>query len=119
MTGRILPHLIEVRQGDSFTIRLQFRNEKGFIDITGASLKMQVRNRLNNTIVLNKIGEIDDAVKGKAHIGIVPSDTKNLSTAGDYIADIQIVFASGEIHTIYPQDINKFAAFVVSQGVTE
>lgn len=119
MVGKILPQMIEIRQGDSFTIRLQFRNDKGFIDITGSLLKMQVRNRNDNKVVMTKIGSLDDAVNGKACLEITSADTKNLQVAGDYIADIQITFANGEVHTIYPQDVNKVAAFVVSQNVTE
>ena len=43
MVGRIMPNFIEVRQGDSFTIQLQFKDENGFIDISGACLKMQIK----------------------------------------------------------------------------
>ena len=45
MVGKITPNYIEVRQGDSFTILLQFKDEKiGFIDISGSLLKMFVKN---------------------------------------------------------------------------
>lgn len=119
MVGRILPQFIEVRQGDSFTIPLQFKGRDGLIDLTGASLKMQVRNREDNKVLLTKIGSIDDALKGKASLSILPSDTKNLLPRGDYITDIQITFGNGEVHTVYPAEVSKVAAFIVSQNVTE
>lgn len=119
MVGRIMPQFIEVRQGDSFTVPLQFKGKDGFLDISGAELKMQVRNREDNKVLVTKLGGIDDAVKGKAHIAILPSDTKNLSVGGDYVTDIQITFANGEVHTVYPGDVSKVAAFIVSRNVTE
>lgn len=42
-----------------------------------------------------------------------------MSPSINYVTDIQITFANGEVHTIYPQDINKVAAFIVSKNVTE
>ena len=76
MVGRILPQMIEVRQGDSFTIPLQFKGRDGFIDITGSELKMEVRNSIDNKIILSKKGVVDDGIKGKAHLTISPADTK-------------------------------------------
>ena len=119
MVGRILPQMIEVRQGDSFTIPLQFKGRDGFIDITGSELKMEVRNSIDNKIIVSKKGVVDDGIKGKAHLTISPADTKNLSYQGDYITDIQATFANGEIHTVYPGDVSKVASFVVSRNVTE
>ena len=119
MVGRIMPNFIEVRQGDSFTIQLQFKDENGFIDISGAYLKMQIKTGNDNKTLINKIGVIDDALKGKAHIAITPEDTKKISPNNDYITDIQITFKNGEVHTIYPQDINQVAKFIISQNVTE
>ena len=119
MVGKIMSQLIEVRQGDSFTIQLQFQTEDGLLDITDAELKMQVRNREDNKVLLTKTGIIDDASKGKAHLTILPADTKNLAVEGDYITDIQATFANGEIHTVYPGDVTKMASFVVSRNVTK
>lgn len=78
MVGKITPNYIEVRQGDSFSILLQFKNDNEAINIGGASLKMHVKNKADLTTVIIKQGIIDDAVNGKAHIAIVPEDTKNL-----------------------------------------
>lgn len=121
MVGRITPNFIEVRQGDSFTILLQFQDEKtgGFVDLTNAALKMQIKTEDDNRLALTKIGSIDDAIKGKASITIMPNDTKNLSFNHRYITDIQITFGNGEVHTVYPADVSKVARFIVSQNVTE
>ena len=121
MVGKITPNYIEIRQGDNFTIQLQFQDEKtgGFVDLTNAALKMQVKNKADNRVVLTKIGSIDDVAKGKASITILPADTKNLSVEEKYITDIQITFGNGEVHTVYPSDISKVAAFIVCQNVTE
>ena len=119
MVGKIMPNYITVRQGDSFTILFQFKDGKNFTNINNSILKMHVKNKANNKNVLVKYGIIDDGEKGKAHISIVPEDTLKLSTTDEYITDIQITFANGEIHTIYPQNINTVASFVISQHVTE
>lgn len=121
MTGNITPKHIAVRHGDNFTIQLQFKNHcnKDFIDLTGAVLKMQVRLKNSNKSVLIKNGSIDDAAKGKAHISLLPSDTRSLNVAEEYITDIQITFGNGEVHTIYPADFAGVADFVIIPDVTE
>ena len=119
MVGKIMPNYITVRQGDSFTILLQFKDDKNFTNINNSVLKMYVKNKMSNKNVLVKHGTIDDAENGKAHISIVPEDTLKLSPADEYITDIQITFANGETHTIYPQNINTVASFIISQHVTE
>lgn len=119
MVGKITPNYIEIRQGDSFTILFQFKNEKKFIDISGANLKMQIKNKSNGKSLVFKQGIIDDAANGKAHISILPEDTINLRTDNEYVTDIQITFANGEVHTVYPQNIRQVASFIVSQHVTE
>ena len=119
MVGKIMPNYITVRQGDNFTILLQFKDDKNFININDAVLKMYVKNKANNKNVLVKHGAIDDGENGKAHISIIPEDTLKLSLSDEYITDIQITFANGETHTIYPQNINMVASFIISQHVTE
>ena len=119
MVGRITHDYIEIRQGDSFTILLQFKDHHKFIDINGSILKMFVKNKADGKIVLIKQGIIDDAANGKAHISIAPDDTKKFNLKDNFATDIQITFANGETHTIYPQTIGKVASFIVSQDVTE
>jgi len=119
MSGRIMPNFMEVRQGDNFNIRLQFKNKQSFVNIKDALIKMQVRALDDNRVVFTKTGEVDDAENGKAHIAIVPADTQDLDLKTSYITDIQVTFANGEVHTIYPQDVNKVASFIITQNVTE
>ena len=119
MVGKITPNYIEVRQGDSFTILLQFKNEDKFIDISDSAIKMLVKYKVDGKTAIIKQGIIDDALNGKAHISITPEDTKKLNVKDEFITDIQITFANGETHTIYPQTIGMVASFIVSQHVTE
>ena len=119
MSGKITPNYIAVRKGDNFTIRFQFKCGKEFVDINGSSLKMQVKNQSDKKTILIKQGFIDDAIKGKAHIAILPEDTQKLSGSDSYWVDIQITFANGEVHTFYPQDVNKLASFIVAENITE
>ena len=119
MVGIITPNYIKIRQGDNFNILLQFKDEDKFIDISNSSLKMYVKNKFDNRTVLIKQGIIDDAVNGKSHISIVPEDTLRLKITDEYITDIQITFANGETHTVYPQNISQVASFIISQHVTE
>lgn len=119
MVGRIMPHFIEVRQGDSFTVPFQFKGKDGYVDLTNSVIKMQVRTKGDNKVVLNKLGSIDDAAKGKASLTILPADTAMLSLGAEYVTDIQITFGNGEVHTVYPEDVSKVAAFIVSRNVTE
>lgn len=121
MVGKITPQYIEIKQGDSFNIALQFKNHRSneFINIEGSVVKMQVRSKADNRLVLTKQGSIDDAIKGKASINILPADTKNLSSSEDYITDIQITFGNGEVHTVYPASIAGVAAFIIAPDVTE
>ena len=119
MSGKITPGFITIRKGDSFTIRFQFKHNNEFIDIGGASLKMQVKNKSDKKTVLTKLGFIDDVIKGKAHISILPEDTQRLNCDNNYQVDIKITFANGEAHTFYPQDVNKSASFIISENITE
>ncbi len=121
MVGKIMPHYIEIRQGDSFNIALQFKNHQAgeFINLSGSVLKMQVRTKADNRLVLTKQGSIDDAAKGKASINITPNDTKGLNLDEEYVTDIQITFANGEVHTVYPAGVADVAAFIITPNITE
>ena len=119
MVGRIRPNAIEVKKGDNFTINLQLKGANGFINLTDASLKMQVRTKADGDVVLTKQGIIDDAAKGKASLCLEPKDTKSLQAGGDYVTDIQMTFGNGEVHTIFPANLSTQAAFIVSPDVTE
>lgn len=107
---------ITVRKGDSFTITIRFKTEQGNLDINGATIKMDVKD-MSDKFLFSKSGEITDSAQGLAAIELTPQDT-NLEE-GDYKTDIQITYANGQVHTIFPQDINKVAYFRVTGQVTE
>ena len=116
MTGMLNSRGITVRKGDSFAIAIRFKTEDGALDISGATIKMDVKN-MENKLLFSKAGQITDALNGLAGIELTPQDT-NLKE-GDYKTDIQITYADGQVHTIFPQDINKVAYFRVTGQVTE
>ena len=116
MSGILNSSGITVRKGDSFTIALRFRTEQGVLDISGAQIKMDVKDQADK-LLFSKNGEITDAVNGLAAIELTPQDTD--LDVGDYKTDIQVTYANGQVHTIFPQNINKVAYFKVTTQVTE
>ena len=118
MSGRILQNsnLIEVRQGDSFTIRLQLKKKHEALDLTGSRVNMQVRNMQDDTLLFDKLATEVDILAGKVAIVLTPTDT-NISV-GDYKTDIQITFPDGSVNTIFPADVNRIAVFRVPEQVT-
>lgn len=116
MAGIITPTLIEVRQGDSFTINLYLKKKCKEIDLTGWTCEMQVRDKNSDSVVFSVFGEPIDLVHGKIALNITPEMTKK--NVGDYNCDIQIVSNSGEVNTIYPADVNKIGTFRITKQVT-
>ncbi len=119
MTGYIWPNanLIAVRQGDSFTIRLQLKKGKDEIDLTGANINMQVRKTDDNKLMFDVLATEMDIKKGKVAIILTPSHT-NIDV-GDYKTDIQVTYADGSVNTIFPADVNKIGTFRVTEQVTD
>ena len=118
MTGRIIQssNVIEVRQGDSFTIRLQLHKCCEPIDLTDAVATMDVKNEANK-VLFSKKAEVVDAVNGKLAIILTPVDTD--IPVGDYVTDIQIKMSDGSVNTIFPADVNKLGTFRVTEQVTK
>lgn len=116
MSGILNSGGIIVRRGDSFTINLHFADEAGDINLAGAQLKMSAAKE-NGTKVLQKNGIISDAARGLASIELTPSDTD--IDVGEYQADIQIKMPDGQIHTVFPPNINSLAYFIITPQVTE
>ena len=117
MTGKVKPELIEVRQGDSFTINVAVSKCCGQpIDLTGASLLMQVRTT-GGELVFSVSGTDVDLVGGKMALLLTPTETS--IDVGDYITDIQLTMADGSINTIYPANVNKIATFRITEQVTQ
>lgn len=117
MTGKVKPELIEVRQGDSFTINVAVNKCCGQpIDLTGASLLMQVRTT-SGELVFSVSGTDVDVLNGKMALLLTPTETS--AEVGDYITDIQLTMADGSINTIYPANVNKIATFRITEQVTQ
>jgi hypothetical protein len=117
MTGRITPTMIEVRQGDSFTINLHLKKECKEIDLTGWKCEMQVRDKDSGAILISVTGEPVDIEKGKIALNLTPEMTNK--AIGDYACDIQVTSDTGEINTIYPSDVNKVGTFRITQQITK
>lgn len=118
MTGKVKPNLIEVRQGDSFAINISVHDGCGKpIDLTGATLLMQVRNATTKELVFSVSGTDVDILNGKMVLLLTPTETSN--DLGDYITDIQLTTADGSVNTIFPADINKIATFRITEQVTQ
>ncbi len=116
MAGVILPNMIIVRKGDSFDIVLQFRTNDKPLDLTDCIVKMTVRNG-EDKVLFTKSGEIFEPASGKVRLKLLPADTN--ITPADYKTDIQIKLKTGDVHTVYPGDVNKVAVFRITQEVTE
>ena len=44
---------------------------------------------------------------------------KGDSDPGVYKTDIQLPLKNGDVHTVFPQEINQVGAFIVTEEVTE
>ncbi len=117
MAGYMTQNGIVVRQGDSFDIVLQFRDAAGkAINIQDWQIKMAVYDADKKVLKFGKTGEIFDVEAGKARIELKPADT-NIEV-GDYVTDIQVVTDQSDVHTIFPQDINRVGVFRITEQVT-
>ena len=117
MSGRILArsNLIEVRQGDSFSIRLHIKKSHQNLDLSSSKLNMQVRDNEDN-IVINKQADAIDIKSGKMIFILTPEDTN--VPVGDYKVDIELSLPDGSINTIFPADVNKIGIFRITEQVT-
>ena len=116
MSGTIQNNLITVRQGDSFAINVCVREGCKPVDLTGATLLMQVRDSGGNLIFAVTGTEVD-VVHGKMALLITPSETS--AAVGDYSTDIQLTTADGNVNTIYPANVNAIGTFRITPQVTE
>ena len=117
MSGRITQNMIEVRQGDSFTLNLAISDKGKPMNLTGATLLMQVRDKDSGTLVFEVSGTAVDVQSGKMALLITPTESGN--DVGDYVCGIQVTTAGGDVHTIYPADVNKVATFRITGQVTQ
>lgn len=115
MSGRIVNNLIEVRQGDSFAINIQVKQNCKSVDLTGAVMLMQVRDT-DNDLMFSLSGTPVDVENGKMALLLTPTQT-NIDV-GDYNTDIQLTTTDGSVNTIFPANVNQIAIFRVTKQVT-
>ena len=115
MSGTISENLITVRQGDSFAINFELKEKCEPVDLTGATMLMQVRDDSGN-LMFSINGTPVDAVNGKIAILLTPLQT-NIAV-GDYNTDIQVTLSDGSVNTIYPANPNQIATFRVTEQIT-
>lgn len=117
MAGQMTRNKIVVRKGDSFDIVMQFRHgELQPMDLSQCLLKMSVR-RQDGDLLFTKSGEVIDVLSGKARLKLLPDDTD--VEPGVYKTDIQLTLKNGDVHTVFPQEINQVGVFVVTEEVTQ
>lgn len=116
MTGRIVNNLIEVRQGDSYPINIEVKRGCRPVNLTGATMLMQVRDE-NNNLMFALSGTPVDVVNGKMSLLLSPTETN--IPVGDYVTDIQITTADGSVNTIFPANVNQIATFRITQQITQ
>lgn len=118
MTGTVQNNIITVRQGDSFMLNLEIKDGCAPVDLTGATLLMQVRDKESGNLVFAVSGTAVDALNGKIALIITP-DMTTTAALGDYVTDIQLTGADGSVNTIFPSDVNKIGTFRITAQVTE
>ena len=117
MTGRILPNssVIEVRQGDSFAIKLHIKRNDENVDLSGAELKMQARDN-KDRVVLDIKGEAINLSEGKMALLITPEHSK--IDVGNYNCDIQLMTMDGSVNTIFPANVNQVGILRITKQIT-
>ena len=116
MSGTIQNNLITVRQGDSFAINIFARKACKPMNLTGATVLMQVRDTGGN-VMFAVTGTAVDVVNGRVALIITPTQTN--IPVGDYKTDIQITSADGTVDTIFPANVNAIGTFRITPQVTE
>lgn len=115
MTGRITGNLIEVRQGDSFVINLQVKKGCKPVDLTDATVMMQVRDTADN-IIFQCDGTPVDVENGRIALIITPGMTA--ADVGDYSTDIQVTMPDESVNTIFPENVNAVGIFRITKQIT-
>lgn len=118
MTGRIIArkNIIEVRQGDSFIIRLNFKKISPVIDLSEAEISMQVRKKNDDSLVFELRAQPVDSQKGIFAFILSPEQT-NIEV-GEYKTDMQLKLSDGSINTFFPDNVNQIGIFRITEQVT-
>lgn len=119
MTGRILANVnvIEVRQGDTFNIKLKFNPQNKKINLQNLKIAMQVRQTADDALVFEKQAEVVDSLAAVYLLRLSPAETS--IPVGNYKTDIQVIFANSDVNTVFPQDVAKIGTFRVTNQVTK
>ena len=117
MTGRILQNgnVIEVRQGDSFTIIMNITKNNSKINLSGARVDMQVRDD-EGSVKFNLSSTPIDAENGKFVLSLAPAHTN--IPLGSYKTDIKLITPDGGVNTIFPADVTKIGVLRITESVT-
>jgi hypothetical protein len=115
MTGRVINNLIEVRQGDSFPLNLHIKRRCKPVNLTGASVLMQVRDSGGN-VIFSVTDTPVDVLNGRTMLNITPTMTS--APVGDYVTDIQLTESDGSVNTIFPANVNAIGTFRITEQVT-
>lgn len=118
MTGRVLDNLIEVRQGDSLVINIQVKKYCAPMNLTGAVILMQIREKDSGNLVFEVTGTPVDIQNGKMALLITPAMTQN-QAVGDYVTDIELTTSDGSVNTLWPANVNQIGTFRITQQVTQ
>ena len=116
MTGRILQNgnVIEVRQGDSFTIIMKITKNSSKINLAGAKVDMQIRDD-EGFVKSNILATPVDVENGKFVLLLTPSHTS--LPVGSYKTDIRLTTPDGGINTIFPADVSKIGILRITENV--
>ena len=113
MSGMMTENGILVRQGDSFDITMHFKKKDGSdMDISNAQIILSVKDGSGSAVFLIE-GDVTNGAQGKAVIKITPA--YSAIEVGEYEANIKVIFANGDVHTIFPQDLSRNAMFKISE----
>lgn len=113
MTSKTTKCSIVVTQGDTYNLPIEFKN----LDITGATLKMQVRDVSGKVLIDNTTSEHINPEKGLTAICLTKEETN--IPIGDYETDIEINMPDGSRFTFYPEAVGAVALFVVTRQITK
>ncbi len=65
-------------------------------DLTGASVKFQMRRAADRRLMIDKEAAIDTAASGEVHYSLGPNDT---AIPGDYVLEWQVTYPDGRKQT--------------------
>jgi len=116
MTGTVQNNIITVRQGDSFALNFELREKCKPVNLTGATMLMQVRDE-NDNLKFSLAGTAVDVVNGKMALLFTPVQTS--LPVGDYNTDIQVTLQDGSVNTIFPANVNQIGVFRVTEQITK